>query len=75
MWLCYTKMLTWLEYADWTTDTCSEDADFTNYKDENQNLHKLNGRKPKFAQNSLNLLGPDLKSINVKNSFTNSISQ
>jgi hypothetical protein len=43
-------MLTWSESTNWTTATCSEDDDLANYKDENQNSHKLQGRKQKLAQ-------------------------
>jgi hypothetical protein len=50
MWSCHTKMRIWLEFINWTIVTCSEDADLANYIDENQNSHKLQGRKPKFAQ-------------------------
>jgi hypothetical protein len=33
------KMLTRQKYVDLTTATCSEDADLTNYTDENQSQH------------------------------------
>jgi hypothetical protein len=43
-------MPTRLEFADWTSTTCSEDADLTNCRDESQNSNKLQGQKSNITQ-------------------------
>jgi hypothetical protein len=48
----------------------AEDANLTNYRNENQNSHKLQGRKPKFVQ----IIGTKFKIQKYKNLFSNSSS-
>jgi hypothetical protein len=38
------------KYANWAIATCLEDGDLTNYENKKQNSHKLQWRRPKFAQ-------------------------